>query len=47
MIVIEGTIRIPHGALAAARPAMEAMIAASRAEDGCHLRLYEATPEPL
>jgi quinol monooxygenase YgiN len=36
MIVIEGTVRIPEGGLDAARPAMEAMTHASRAEDGCH-----------
>ncbi len=40
MIVIEGTVRIPEGSLADARPAMEAMIAASRAEDGCHEYAY-------
>ena len=36
MIVIEGTIRFSEGGLDAARPAMEAMIHATRAEDGCH-----------
>lgn len=36
MIVIEGTIRFGEGGLDAARPAMEAMIAATRAEAGCH-----------
>ncbi len=35
MIVIEGTVRIPDGALERTRPAMETMIAASRAEAGC------------
>lgn len=30
-----GTIRIPDGAIDRARPAMAAMLAASRAEDGC------------
>lgn len=35
MIVIMGTVRIPDGALDAARPAMTAMLVASRAEDGC------------
>lgn len=35
VIVIEGTVRIPEGALEKARPAMEAMIKASRAEKGC------------
>ena len=36
MIVIEGTIRFSDGGLDAARPAMEAMIHATRAEAGCH-----------
>jgi quinol monooxygenase YgiN len=35
MIVIEGTVRVPPEQIEAARPAMEAMIRASRAEDGC------------
>jgi quinol monooxygenase YgiN len=35
MIVIEGTVRVPPERLEAARPAMETMIRASRAEDGC------------
>ena len=35
MIVIEGTVRIDPSQLEAARPEMEAMIAASRAEPGC------------
>ena len=35
MLLIIGTIRIPAGNLAAARPAMERMILASRAEQGC------------
>lgn len=35
MIVVTGTVRIADGALEQARPAMEKMIAASRAEDGC------------
>ncbi|MFN3911455.1 putative quinol monooxygenase [Hyphomonas sp.] len=35
MIVIEGTVRIPPENLEAARPVMEQMIRASRAEDGC------------
>ena len=30
-----GTVRVPEGALDRARPAMAAMLAASRAEDGC------------
>ena len=36
MIVIEGTIRFSQGGLDAARSAMETMIHATRAEDGCH-----------
>jgi len=35
MIVIEGTVRIPPANLEAARPVMEQMIRASRAEAGC------------
>ncbi len=35
MIVIEGTVRVPPENLAAARPVMEQMIGASRAEPGC------------
>ena len=35
MLIIMGTVRIPEGALDTARPAMTAMLAASRAEDGC------------
>lgn len=35
MIVIEGTIRMPPEQIDAARPAMEKMIRASRAEAGC------------
>lgn len=35
MIVIEGTVRIPDGALENTRSAMETMIRASRAEEGC------------
>jgi quinol monooxygenase YgiN len=33
--VIEGTVRLPAESIDAARPAMEAMIRASRAEAGC------------
>ena len=40
MIIIEGTVHIPEGGLEVARPAMEAMIHASRAEDGCHEYSY-------
>ncbi len=35
MVVITGTVRIGPGALAAARPVMEAVLTASRAERGC------------
>lgn len=35
MIIIEGTVRIPPENLEAARPVMEQMIRASRAEAGC------------
>lgn len=35
MIIIAGTVRIPSGAIEAARPAMEKMLSASRAEPGC------------
>ena len=35
MIVIEGTVRVPPEQVEAARPAMEKMIRASRAEAGC------------
>ena len=35
MLLITGTVRLPPERLADARPAMRAMIEASRAEDGC------------
>ncbi len=35
MLLIVGTVRLPPDRLSDARPAMEAMIAASRAEPGC------------
>ncbi|KCZ46198.1 putative quinol monooxygenase [Hyphomonas pacifica] len=35
MIVIEGTVRLPVGNIEAAKPAMFAMVSASRAEEGC------------
>lgn len=35
MLLIVGTVRLPPDNLAAARPAMARMIAASRAEPGC------------
>jgi quinol monooxygenase YgiN len=34
-VLIAGTIRLPPGSVDAARPAMAAMVAASRAEAGC------------
>ena len=40
MILITGTFRIPADALERARPIMEAMIAASRKEDGCLAYTY-------
>ncbi len=39
-VVIAGTIRIAADRLAAARPAMQAMIEASRAEPGCMAYAY-------
>ena len=35
MIVIEGTVRLPVANIDMARPAMLAMVSASRAEEGC------------
>ena len=35
MIVIEGTVRLDPARIEAARPAMETMVKASRAEAGC------------
>ena len=35
MLLIVGTVRLPPGTLAKARPAMARTIEASRAEDGC------------
>jgi quinol monooxygenase YgiN len=35
MLLILGTVRLPPGNLAAARPAMRRMVDASRAEEGC------------
>lgn len=35
MLLIVGTVRLPPGNLAAARPVMRRMVDASRAEDGC------------
>ncbi len=35
MILVVGTVRLPPENIERARPAMAAMVAASRAEDGC------------
>jgi len=35
VIIILGTVRLPHDNIAKARAAMEAMVLTSRAEDGC------------
>jgi quinol monooxygenase YgiN len=35
MLLIVGTVRLPPKKLEEARPAMQRMVAASRAEDGC------------
>lgn len=40
MLIIAGTIRIPAENLAAARPAIEAVVSASQAEAGCELYAY-------
>ncbi|RRI07884.1 antibiotic biosynthesis monooxygenase [Mesorhizobium tamadayense] len=40
MLLIIGTIRLPPERVAAARPAMERMISASRAESGCREYSY-------
>ena len=40
MILIVGTVRITGGALDTVRPAMAAMLGASRAEDGCLTYAY-------
>lgn len=40
MIIVAGTVRIEPSKLQAARGIMERMIAASRAEDGCHAYSY-------
>lgn len=40
MLLIIGTIRLPPDKLEQARPAMERMISASRAEPGCHEYSY-------
>jgi len=40
MLLIVGTVRLPAENLEAARPAMERMVEASRAEPGCLLYAY-------
>jgi len=40
MLLIVGTVRLPPDNLAVARPAMEQMVQASRAEPGCLLYVY-------
>jgi len=40
MIIIMGTVRISADRINEARPAMAAMVAASRAEPGCRLYAY-------
>lgn len=39
-VLVIGTVRLPAANLDRARPAMEAMMAASRAEDGCFEYAY-------
>jgi quinol monooxygenase YgiN len=46
-LIIAGTGRVPPANVAAFRPHMLAMLAASRAEDGCHTYSYaEDVAEP-
>jgi quinol monooxygenase YgiN len=46
-LIIAGTVRVPPKNLAALKPHMEAMLAASRAEDGCLVYSYgEDVAEP-
>jgi quinol monooxygenase YgiN len=40
MLIIMGTVRIAPERIADAIPAMSRMVAASNAEDGCHLYAY-------
>jgi len=40
MLLIMGTVRLPAGGLDRVRSAMEKMVAASRAEDGCFTYAY-------
>ena len=46
-LIIAGTLRVPPDSLAGLKPHMEAMLAASRAEDGCLTYSYaEDVAEP-
>lgn len=46
-VLIAGTVRVPPESLTAFKPHMEAMLAASRAEDGCLVYSYaEDVAEP-
>jgi len=46
-LIIAGTVRVPPGNVEAFRPHMKTMMAASRAEDGCHAYGYaEDVAEP-
>jgi quinol monooxygenase YgiN len=46
-LIIAGTVRVPPENLTRFKPHMEAMLAASRAEDGCHVYSYaEDVAEP-
>jgi len=40
MVIVMGTVRVDPDAIERLRPAMEAMMAASRAEDGCLTYAY-------
>jgi quinol monooxygenase YgiN len=40
MVIVMGTVRVDPEAVERLRPAMEAMMAASRAEDGCLIYAY-------
>ena len=40
MVIVMGTVRVDPEAIERLRPAMEAMMAASRAEDGCLTYAY-------
>jgi quinol monooxygenase YgiN len=44
-VIVAGTFRIPAGNLAALQPHLEAVIAATRAEDGCLAYCYATDVE--